>query len=170
VSRDFSTNPRPVPRSRLDLALLAAGAAALVWSASCAHLSWRDAREKRARVEEARRELAEARERLPPTARPSADAAFARQALLSLEAAPPVVLAALAAVLPPDVRLDRLDLDYGGVLQLQLEVVARDAAAYDRFLSRLEASPQFGSVSLGEENRDGEVRAAVRASYGGATP
>jgi Tfp pilus assembly protein PilN len=170
VSRDFSTNPERPPRSRFELALVAAGLAALAWSAFGAHASWRDARDKRARVEEARRELAGALERVPHTTPSSSDAAFAQQALLSLEAAPPVVLAALATVLPPDVRLDGLALDYGGALQLQLQVVARDAAAYDRFLSQLEASPRFGSVSPGEENRDGEVRAVVRASFGSASP
>jgi hypothetical protein len=159
MSRDFSTRPQPPARSPLDLALVAAGLVVLAWSASCAHGSWRDAREKRARVEEARRELTSTRERVSLEAPSSTEAAFARQALLSLEATPPVVLAALAAVLPPD---------YGGVLQLRLQVVARDAAAYDLFLSRLEASPQFGSVSPGEENRDGEVRAVVTASWGSA--
>ena len=168
MSRDFSTRPQPPARSPLDLALVAAGLVVLAWSASCAHGSWRDAREKRARVEEARRELTSARERVSLEAPSSSEAAFSRQALLSLEATPPVVLAALAAVLPPDVRLDGLGLDYGGALQLRLQVVARDAAAYDLFLSRLEASPQFGSVRPGEENRDGEVRAVVSASWGSA--
>jgi Tfp pilus assembly protein PilN len=79
-----------------------------------------------------------------------------------------VVLAALATVLPADVRLDGLSLDYGGALHLQLQVVARDAAAYDLFLSRLEASPLFASVRLGEENREGEVRAVVKATFGSA--
>jgi Tfp pilus assembly protein PilN len=168
VSRDFSTRPQPPPRSLLDLALVAVGLLALAWSASCARGSWRDAREKRMRVEEARRELAETRERVSPTAPSSPDGAFARQALLSLEATPPVVLAALATVLPADVRLDGLSLDYGGALHLQLQVVARDAAAYDLFLSRLEASPLFASVRLGEENREGEVRAVVKATFGSA--
>lgn len=168
MNRDFSTNPQPPPRSPLDVPLVVVGLAALAWSAAGAHVSWRDAREKRARVEAARRDLAGAERVLP--AAPSSDAAFAQQALLSLEATPPVVLAALGTVLPPDVRLDGLALDYGAALQLQLQVVARNAAAYDRFLSQLEASPQFGSVSLGEENRDGEVRAVVRASFGSASP
>jgi hypothetical protein len=166
VNRDFSTRPQPPPRSLLDVALVAVGLLALAWSAFFAGGSWRDAREKRTRVEEVRRELAVTRERLSPKAPLSSDGAFARQALLSLEATPPVVLAALSTVLPPDVRLDGLSLDYGGALHLQLQVVARDAAAYDLFLSRLETSPQFASVSLGEENRDGEVRAVVRATFG----
>ena len=170
MSRDFSTRPQAPARSPLDLALVAVGLTALAWSASCAHGSWRDAREKRARVEEARRELASARERVSSALPSSTEAAFSRQALLSLEATPPVVLSALATVLPPDVRLDGLALDYGGALQLRLNVVARNAAAYDLFLSRLEASPQFGSVSPGEENRDGEVRAVVSASWGSAAP
>jgi Tfp pilus assembly protein PilN len=169
VSRDFSTRPAAPPRSPLDLALVAAGLVALAWSGACAHGSWRDARDRRARAEEARRELAAVRERSSVTAS-ATEAAFARQALLSLEATPPVVLAALASVLPPDVRLDGLTLRYGGSLDLRLQVVARDAAAYDLFLSRLEASPRFRSVTLGEENRDGEVRASVSASFGSPAP
>ena len=168
MSRDFSTRPAPPARSALDVALLALGLVALAWSAACAHGSWRDAREKRARVEAARRELVASKERVAPTAPSASEAALSRQALVSLEAAPPAVLAALSGVMPPDVRLDALSLAYGDAVQLELRVVARDAAAYDHFLSRLESSPQFGSVSPGEENRDGEVRVLVRASYAGA--
>ncbi|MET0555565.1 MAG: hypothetical protein ABW221_21165 [Vicinamibacteria bacterium] len=168
MSRDFSTRPAAPARSALDVTLLAIGLVALAWSGACAHGSWRDARVKRARVDEARRELAATRDRVSPVAPGAAQAALARQALASLEAAPPAVLAALSAVLPPDVRLDQLTMAYGDSVQLQLGVVARDAAAYDLFLSRLEASAQFGSVSSGEENRDGEVRATVRAAYAGA--
>lgn len=166
MTRDFSTRPRPPARSALDVALVAAGVLALAWSAACAHGSWRDAREKRARVEAARRELAAVRERASP-ASPSGTEGFARQALLSLEAAPPVVLGTLGALMPADVRLDALAFEYREQLALRLDVVARDAAAYDLFLSRLESSPSFGSVTPGEENRDGEVRATVRATYGG---
>ena len=147
--------------------MLAIGLAAFAWSAVCAHASWRDARHKGARVDDARRELAATKERVSPSAPSASDAALARQALGSLEAAPPAVLAALAAVMPPDVRLDALSLAYGDAVQLDLRVVARDAAAYDLFLAQLESSSQFGSVSPGEENRFGEVRAVVRASYAG---
>lgn len=168
MSRDFSTRPPAPARSPLDVALLATGLVALVWSAAAAHGSWRDAREKRARADGARRELAASVDRVPPAAPTASEAALARQALASLEAAPPAVLAAISAVLPPDVRLDALSMAYGDAVQLQLAVVARDAAAYDLFLSRLESSPPFGSVSSGEENRDGEVRAVVRAAYTGA--
>jgi hypothetical protein len=168
VSRDFSTRPAPPARSAFDVALLGIGLAALAWSAACAHGSWRDAREKRARVEDARRELAASKERVSPGAPRASESALSRQALVSLEAAPPAVLAALSAVLPPAVRLDGLSLAYGDAVQLELRVVARDAAAYDLFLSRLESSPQFGAVFPGEENRDGEVRVLVRATYTGA--
>lgn len=166
MSRDFSTRPRPTARSPLDLTLAAAGVLALGWSSACAHRAWRESSERRARVEEARRDLESARERVVPAAA-APDAAFGRQALLSLEAPPPAVLAALASVMPGDVRLDGLSLEYGAALELQLRVVARDAAAYDLFLSRVEASPLFGGVTPGEENRDGEVRALVRARYEG---
>ena len=57
---------------------------------------------------------------------------------------------------------DLVTMAYGDAVQLQLAVVARDAAAYDLFLSRLESSPPFGSVSSGEENRGRAGLSAVR--------
>jgi hypothetical protein len=167
VSRDFSTRPERPARSALDVAALAIGLVAFAWSGVCAHASWRDARHKAARVDDARRELAVTKERVAPSAPSASAAALSRQALGSLEAAPPAVLAALSAIMPRDVRLDGLSLAYGDTVQLQLQVVARDAAAYDLFLSHLESSAQFGSISPGEENRFGEVHAVVRASYTG---
>lgn len=169
MSRDFSTRPPAPVRSALDVALALVGLVALAWSAACAHGSWRDARDKRERVDAVRRELAASKERVSPAAPSASDEAFSRQALLSLEAAPPAVLAALSAVMPPDVRLDALSLGYGDAVQLELVVVARDAAAYDLFLSRLESSPQFGPVALGEENRDGEVRVVVGTAFEGTS-
>jgi hypothetical protein len=169
VTRDFSTRPQEKQRSPVDAVLVALGLLALALSAAAAHGAWRDAREKRVRVDDARRELAESRVPSPGAAVRSADASLARQALFSLEAAPPLVLAALGNLMPPDVRLDGLVLEYGDALHLQLSVVARDAAAYDQFLARLESSPDFSAVSPGEENRDGEVRAQVSASYGRAS-
>jgi hypothetical protein len=168
VTRDFSTRPQAKHRSPVDVALIALGLLALALSAAAAHGAWRDAREKRVRVDDARRELAESRVPSPSAAARPADESLARQALFSLEAAPPVVLAALGALMPPDVRLDGLVLEYGDAVHLQLSVVARDAAAYDQFLARLESSAEFFAVSPGEENRDGEVRAQVDATYGRA--
>ncbi len=71
----------------------------------------------------------------------------------------------LAAILPADVRLESLTLNYGARLELDLRVVARGAAAYDLFLKRCQESPLFRDVVPGAENRDGEVATTVRAAY-----
>jgi hypothetical protein len=90
---------------------------------------------------------------------------FAAQALLGAEAEPGVVVADVAALLPADVRLDTLSLTYGERLELDMQVAARGAAAYDTFLRRLTESPRIRDVRPGAENREGEVRASVRALY-----
>jgi Tfp pilus assembly protein PilN len=81
------------------------------------------------------------------------------------------VLADLEALLPPDVRLQSLTMDYGEGLDLSLQVAARRASSYDLFLQRLQQSPSFLNVRPGEEVRDRGVRARVRAAYrGGRRP
>jgi hypothetical protein len=69
--------------------------------------------------------------------------------------------------MPPDVRLESVSMHYGDRLELEMRVVARSSSAYDLFLEKLQSSPLFERVLPGEENRDGEVQAAVRAAYRG---
>ena len=76
-------------------------------------------------------------------------------------------MADLAAVLPGDVRLERLSIDYARGGALEMHVVARDAAAWDRLLARLERAPEFREVEPGPETRDAEVRSVVRARWVG---
>jgi Tfp pilus assembly protein PilN len=71
----------------------------------------------------------------------------------------------VASVLPDDVRLERLAIDYQGGGRLELLVVARDAAAWDRLLQRMEAAPRFREVEPGPEARAAEVRSLVRARW-----
>jgi hypothetical protein len=68
-------------------------------------------------------------------------------------------------VLPPDVRLERLSLAYGRELAVEMAVVARDPRAFDRLLERLDAAPRLRDVRPGPENREGEVRTVVRATW-----
>ena len=68
----------------------------------------------------------------------------------------------------PHVADYRLRLVYGGRLLLEMRVSARAAASYDLFLDRLARSPSFGEVLPGDENRQGEVHALVRAVWRGA--
>jgi Tfp pilus assembly protein PilN len=88
-------------------------------------------------------------------------------ALLAEEAPPARIAAELASVLPDEVRLQRLTIDYQDGGRLELEVVARDAAAWDRLLQRMEAAPRLREVEPGPEARAGEVRSLVRARWAG---
>ena len=98
-------------------------------------------------------------------ARKGPDACWSARASFTAESPPPRVLADLETLLPPDVRLLALSLDYGERLALRLQVAARRAASYDLFLQRLQESPLFTDVRPGEEVRDGGVRAQVEAAY-----
>jgi hypothetical protein len=163
--RDFSTRPRDAGPRTLDVALVAVGAVALLWSAYAAFAAGREAAARRASVTAARQELESSRTRLGDLESRSVDATLARQSLLNLDAPPPRVLEELAAVMPSDVRLASVSMKYGERLELELIVIARSSTAYDVFLERLQSSPAFEHVLPGEENRDGEVRATVRAGY-----
>lgn len=99
------------------------------------------------------------------------DALFASQARSSTQAPPPRVLLDLQALQPPGVRLERIVLSYSATLDIEVQVHARQAGDYDRFLGALDASPAFGSVKPGLENREGEVRSSLSLRYvGRGTP
>jgi hypothetical protein len=161
-ARDFSTRPAA---SRADLGLLLAAAVVLGLGAQQA-LAARAARDAaRERAAEARRTLSALRERLPGSGTTSGESGLSARALAARSATPGTVLADLAALLPPDVRLDRLDLAYGAAVTVDAQVVARAPRAYDLFLERLARSPRFHAVQPGTERREGELRVSVRAAY-----
>jgi hypothetical protein len=93
--------------------------------------------------------------------------ALAAQAVASVAAPPPRVVAELGALLPPDVRIDELGLRYGSRVVVDMAVTARNAAAYDIFLERLELSPVFADVTPGDESRSSGARATITVSYQG---
>jgi type IV pilus assembly PilN-like protein len=166
--RDFSTRPQGTEGPRLHKALVAVAAIALAWSAYSAFAARQEVSRRRATVDHARRDLQASQARLKALESRSKDLALAQQSLLTLDAPPPRVLATLAELMPADVRLSSVSLRYGDRLDVQMQVVARSAKAYDTFLERLQSSPAFESVLPGDENRDGEVRATVRAGYRGS--
>jgi hypothetical protein len=166
--RDFSTRPQRSGPAPADLAFAAVAGLALAWTSFTAFTSWREARERRAGVVEARAELESSRARLGPAAVRPADLTLAHQSLLTLDAPPARVLGVLGELMPADVRLESVSMEYGERLEMELRVVARSSSAYDVFLERLQSSPAFEGVLPGDENRDGEVRALVRATYRGA--
>jgi len=168
---DFSTRPR----RRLwtaDAALVGAAAAALVlsgllcWNATSDLGRRRDDVARAAREADAAAERAEAAERR----RGPLSAVLVAQVRESAEAPPPRIVAELSALLPPEVRLQSLDLDYRERLVVDLHVAARRADAYDQFLARLAASDRFADLVPGPESRQGELTASVRMSYRGSAP
>jgi hypothetical protein len=166
--RDFSTRRRPRGRRAGDVALLAVAGALLAASVHAAGSAWTDARDARASFDEVRQEIAAAESRARALqAAAGAEGAVGARAVLSAEAAPPRVVAALAQALPGDVRVETLTLRYGAQLEVELTLTARTASDYDRFLQALEFSPAFDRIVLGDESRADAVRATVRARYQG---
>jgi hypothetical protein len=165
---DFSTAARRPDVRTADLLFLAVTALALALAVTSAAGAWGDLRRATANLRKVRTE-AEAVTVLARTheARKGPDAVLSARALLTADSPPPRVLADLETLLPPDVRLLTLTLDYGERLDLGLQVVARRAASYDLFLQRLQESPLFTGVRPGEEVRDKGVRANVQAAYRG---
>jgi hypothetical protein len=150
---DFSTAPRP---SRLPVwETLAVGAAfvVLILAGGGAWRARQEARQARARLGDVRREV---------------EAASAR--LGALEAPPSRIVANVASALPGDARLERLSIDYERGGALEMEVVARDAASWDRLLDRLGRASWLRDLEPGPEAREAEVRSLVRARWAGGQP
>ena len=164
---DFSSAPRPGHAPVWERLALAVASAALLLSAGAAWRAREDALGARSRLAEVRREVEAASGRL----RAFESRIRAGSLLLPAgEASPARVVATLASVLPRDTRLEGLTIDYerGGVLELM--VVAREAAAWDLLLDRLEREPRLREVEPGPEERDAEVRSLVRARWAGGAP
>ena len=166
--RDFSSRPRRRPPQPVDLGLIGIGVLTLIFGGYATGTSWADFKRARQHVADVRRDTEAAQARLKTMeARSAPTAALATQALLSADAAPPRVLAELAALMPPDVKLDSLNLTYGEGIGMSMHVSAKGAGAYEAFLQRLESSPLFEEVVPGEETRDGGVAASIEMRYRG---
>jgi hypothetical protein len=162
---DFSTVARRRSPTR-DVVLLVAALVLAVLSVRAAIAAHSDRQKALLRVAEVHADVEAAKARLRTLeARGGSGEGPVVQALLTSEAPFPRVVAALADVLPPDVRLERLGLAYGRELAVEMAVVARDPRAFDRLLERLDASPHLRDVRPGPENRAGEVRTVVRATW-----
>jgi hypothetical protein len=163
---DFSSGSRS-RRGRWDTPVLAvggllfAGAVVSWWQASS------DLRERRTAVERANGQATAAAERARSleVGQGTAAAALASQAVGTLDAPPPQVIADLSSAMPSEVRIESLDLDYRDRVLLDFRVRARSPEAYDAFLERLTASPRFAEIVPGPETRGPELSASVRASY-----
>lgn len=160
---DFRSAPRASRPSLAWRLLTAAAALVALLSAGLAHRAIAESQEAERRLAGVDREVAAERTRVQALRQ---RLRTARAGELAADEAPPARVAAeLARLLPEDVRLERLVIDYrrGGTLELQ--VVARDAGAWDRLLQRLEAAERLRDVELGAEARAGEVRSQVRARW-----
>ena len=162
---DFSTIPRR-RRRVLDLALVAASLVLVVLSGRAALSAHARRDAARASLAEVKQEMDAARARLRTLEGRGGPVRGRSDRRFSPRRRPAVgVLMALAGVLPPDVRLDRITLTYGRELALEMGVVARDPRAFDRLLERLDSFPLLRDVRPGAENRAGEVRTIVRAAW-----
>ena len=163
AARDFSTRPRARALTGAERAVVLAGVAALAVASWSAADAWTEHRGAAARLAQAREEVEAARARIRQLQ--GAGDAVASQAALSAEAPPERVVAEIAALLPDDVRLESLTLSYGRELPVELRVAARDPAAFDLFLDRLQRSRAFADVLPGDEVRTGDMNAVIRARY-----
>jgi Tfp pilus assembly protein PilN len=165
---DFSTRPRRRVRPLAWLPV-AAGALALGLAVFSTVRAGRRYGEIASRLEQVRGETHDLSERVRAfQAGRGTDLVVARKAMLTAEAPPPRLVSELALLMPGETRLNGISLRYASGVEVEIQVAARNAAAYDAFLDRLEHSPLFTDVMPGEENREGEVRAIIRASYRGA--
>jgi hypothetical protein len=164
---DFSTRPGKVGLRPIETALLVVALIALVASGRAVWRARADLARGRAAVarlsSEAETASRRAQELRASTRRSGASLVSAL--LLSQESPPPSVISDLATLLPDDVRLDALVLEYGDELEMRLRVVARDSAAYDRFFESMLQSPRFVGLTPGSERREGEIRCALGATY-----
>jgi Tfp pilus assembly protein PilN len=167
VSPDFSTRRRPPRVGALTLLLLLVGGTALAAAGYGAFEARAEAARSQAAVLALRGTLAGERTRLEAarSRRREGGATLFTQAALTAEAPPARVLAELSALLPPDARFENVALGYGARIEIDVQVAARDARAYDRLLERLSESPLFEDVVPGAESRDGEVRAGIRLAW-----
>jgi len=166
--RDFGTRRRPRGRQPADTALLVAAAVVLLSSAYVTASAVLDARHARTSLDAVRQETAAADERARALEAPAGpETEVGARAMWSASAPPPRVVAALAEIVPRDVRIEGLTLRYAAQLSVEMTLTARSAADYDRFVQALEASPVFDSIVLGDEARTDTVRASLRARYHG---
>lgn len=165
---DFSTAPRPSRAPAWETLAVAIGIAAVVLAAVEAWHARGEARDATARVAVVRHEIETIMARL--RAFDARDEARGARVLAAADAPPARLAADVASVLPGSARLERLSIDYARGGAVEMQVVARDASAWDQLLERLERAPEFREVQPGPETREGEVRSEIRARWVGGGP
>jgi hypothetical protein len=163
---DFSTTPRPRRPPARELLAVVLGFLVLFLSLGSASATRREAGAARERLAAVRREIGSLEARLRAVdARTTQGGELLNRAAAAGEAPPERIVAAIARALPGDARVERLTVGYGDAISLEMMLVARDAAAWDRALARLVEAGPFEEVIPGPERRDGEVRTSVSARW-----
>jgi hypothetical protein len=162
---DFSTNPRPRRLPARDVAALAIGLLAVGLAVRAAWTTRQEATAARDRLAEVQREIGTLEARIRAFGTRGAGGELLARAAAAGEAPPERIVATLARALPDDARVDRLGIVYGDEIALEMRVVARHAAAWDRTLAQLEETTSLQEVSPGPERREGEIRTTVRAQW-----
>ena len=163
---DFSTTPRPRRPPARELRAVVLGFLVLFLSLGHASATRREAGAARERLAAVRREIGSLEARLRAVdARTTQGGELLTRAAAAGEAPPERIVAAIARALPGDARVERLTVGYGDAISLEMMLVARDAAAWDRALARLVEAGPFEEVIPGPERRDGEVRTSVSARW-----
>jgi hypothetical protein len=170
VSPDFSSNPRPRRQRLLDLVALGL---ATILATAAAHAAWNASRlltQTRAALAAKRSEIVADQSGIRAQEAKGAHLSeeLAARILASHESTPQHVLSAIGRLLPAGARLDNVTLTYGAEVAVDLHVVAREPATYDRFLERIESSLDFRDIVFGSENRDGEMQVSLKAVFRGA--
>jgi hypothetical protein len=168
---NFSTRPRREALSR-DAMLVIAAALLLVLSAASALRAWTQLAAVDATLGETQDLVGRLRDRvkqLQAERGTGPEERLAAQLVLTVQAPAATVLAAIEDALPADVRLEGITLQYDQDVEVEMRVVARRAAAYDEFLTRLSASPRFHDIVPGAESRADTLTAVVKASFRGET-
>lgn len=158
---DFSTQPRRPRRALLDDLLLGLAVLAVVVAAAGSWRAREQARAAESLLAGVRRELAQ------DDARIRALTPVAAATRPSPGPTPGRVIATLAAVLPRDVRLRQLSLDYTRGLDLAMRVEARTPAGWDRLLAALESTPELSDVQPGPELRESPLATTLSARWAG---
>lgn len=165
---DFATTPRRRRPHRWEVTAVAVALLVLAWAARAAWTARVETQAARAELYEMRREMDAVRPRLRALEARSTAGVERRARAAAAGAAPPVrIVDAVAAVLPAEARLERLSIDYGRGVSLEMQVVARDASAWDRLVDGLERAPEFTDVEPGPETREGELRTVLHARWVG---
>jgi hypothetical protein len=167
---DFSTTPRPRRVPVRDVLWIVLGLLALALAVGSASVTRREAGAARDRLAAVRREISSLQARLRVVdARTTEGGELLGRAAAASESPPDRIVAAIAGALPADARLERLTIGYGEDISLEMVLVARNAAAWDRALARLVQAGPFEDVIPGPERREGEVRTTVTARWVGKT-